>query len=335
MPITFTPGLTPTFPVGSFASEKEHVRLLGTELVDATAFANPLATVLAALVTQIDATNVLLTADIAVATAAATTLQGYIDGTLPTGWVAASYTSSDMSATKVGINAYVTKATASKTNNTVFKNFLTQVDVDNFKLHNDLLCGLDDAPPAGIIKPNLSGLMGLARAITDIENNFGVTFTNYLLPLFDTLFTGDTTIAAAKTHMDTNPLSTSFDSLDIITLVNNNPMQDTPPELEQLIGALTFTTYDSTVDTHQAAFQTHITDDMAQYDAIVAKLRSYVQAYQISGHIQDPYYRFMYTDVFGSVDVNAIITQFVNGDITLSDLKMSKSMVFRGHDKEI
>ena len=316
MPITFTTGLTPTFPANSFGSEKTHVKRLGVELVAGSAFLNPLATVLAALVTQIDATNVPLTADIAVATAAATTVQGYIDGTLPTGWVAASYSSNDMAAVKVGINAYVTRATASKTNNTTFKNFLTQVDVDNFRLHNDLLCGLDDTPPPGIDKPSLVALMGIARSITDLENNHGITFTNYLPGLFGALFTGDTTIAAAKAHMDTNPLPTSFDSLNIITRVNNNPMQDTPAELEQLMGNITFTTYDGLVDTHQAAFQTHITNDMAYYNTVLAKIKAYVQAYSISGHIQDPYYRFMYTDVFGHADIQQIITDLANGTIT-------------------
>ena len=316
MPITFTSNLEPTFRANSFNSEKTHVKRLGVELVAGSAFANPLATVLTALVTQIDATNTLLDTDIAVANSEVTTLQGYIDGTLPTGWSDAGYSDNDMAGVIVGINAYVTRATASKTNNTVFKNFLVQVDVDNFKLHNDLLCGLDDAPPAGIEKPTLIALMGLTRSITDMENNHGITFTNYLPGLFGALFTGDTTIAAAKTHMDTNPVATSYDSLNIITLVNLNPSQNTPAALEQLIGALTFTTYDGLVDTHQAAFQTHITNDMAQYTLLIAKLKLYVQAYSVSGHIQDPYYAFMYTDVFGSTTVNTIITQFQNGDIT-------------------
>ena len=316
MPITFTAGLAPTFPPDSFGSEKTHVKQLGVDLVAGTAFLNPLATVLAALVTQIDATNVPLTADIAVATAAATTVQGYIDGTLPVGWVAASLDDDDMADVKVAINAYVTRATASKTNNTTFKNFLTQVDVDNFRLHNDLLCGLDDAPPPGIDKPSLVALMGIARSITDLENNHGITFTNYLPGLFGALFTADTTIAAAKAHMDTNPLPTSFDSLNIITRVNNNPSQDTPAELEQLMGDITFTTYDGLVDTHQAAFQTHITNDMAYYNMVLAKIKAYVQAYQISGHIQDPFYRFMYTDVFGHDDIQQIITDLADGTIT-------------------
>ena len=316
MPITFTTGLTPTFPANSFGSEKTHVKRLGVELVAGSAFANPLATVLTALVTQIDATNTLLDTDIAVANSEVTTLQGYIDGTLPTGWSDAGYDDNDIAGVIVGINAYVTRATASKTNNTVFKNFLVQVDVDNFKLHNDLLCGLDDAPPAGIEKPSLIALMGIARSITDMENRHGITFTNYLPGLFGALFTGDTTIAAAKAHMDTNPLPTSFDSLNIITRVNNNPMQDTPAELEQLMGNITFTTYDGLVDTHQAAFQTHITNDMAYYNVVLAKVKAYVQAYQISGHIQDPFYRFMYTDVFGHADIQQTITDFAAGTIT-------------------
>jgi hypothetical protein len=149
-----------------------------------------------------------------------------------------------------------------------------------------------------------------------LENNHGITFTNYLPGLFGALFTGDTTIAAAKAHMDTNPLPTSFDSLNIITRVNNNPSQDTPAELEQLMGNITFTTYDGLVDTHQAAFQTHITNDMAYYNMVLAKIKAYVQAYSISGHIQDPYYRFMYTDVFGHADIQQIITDLANGDIT-------------------
>ena len=316
MPITFTSNLEPTFRANSFGTEKTHVKQLSVKLVASTAFKNPLATVLAALVTQIDAINVPLTADIVVATAAATTVQGYIDGTLPVGWVAASLDADDMADVKVAINAYVTRVTASKTNNTTFKNFLSQVDVDNFKLHNELLCGLDDAPPPTIDKPTLSALMGLANGVSSFENSHGITFTNYLPGLFGALFTGDTTIAAAKAHMDTSPVATSYDSLNIITLVNLNPSQNTPAALEQLIGGITFTTYDGLVDTHQAAFQTHITNDMAYYNTLVGKAKSYVQAYQVSGHIQDPYYAFMYTDVFGSTTVNTIITQFQNGDIT-------------------
>jgi hypothetical protein len=93
-------------------------------------------------------------------------------------------------------------------------------------------------------------------------------------------------------------------------------MQDTLAELEQLIGGITFTTYDGLVDTHQAAFQTHITNDMAYYNTLVGKAKSYVQAYQVSGHIQDPFFRFMYTDVFGASTIQQTITDFADGTIT-------------------
>ena len=38
MPITFTAGLTPTFPENSFGSEKTHVKQLGADLIAGTAF---------------------------------------------------------------------------------------------------------------------------------------------------------------------------------------------------------------------------------------------------------------------------------------------------------
>ena len=123
MPITFTPNLEQTFRANSFGTEKTHVKQLSVQLVASTAFKNPLATVLAALVTQIDVQIAALTTDIAVATAEATTAQGYIDGTLPAGWDGAGYDDDDMADVKVAINAYVTRATASKTNNTTFKKF--------------------------------------------------------------------------------------------------------------------------------------------------------------------------------------------------------------------
>ena len=322
MPITFTPNLEPTFRANSFNSEKTHVKQLGVDLIAGTAFLNPLATVLAALVTQIDATNTLLDTDIAVANTEATTIQGLIDGTLPTGWTNAPspgpYDDDDMASVKVGIEAYVTRATASKANNIVFKNFLTQAGVDNFKLHNELLCGLVLSPPPGVIKPNLNGLMGLAMGITDTENRFGITFTNYLTGLFGALFTGDTTVATTKTHIDTDPIPTTYDSLNIVTAVNADPFSTTPAALVSAIGALSspMTTYGTAVETHQGHFTTHITTDMAYYYMVTARLTAYVRAYQVSGHIQDPFYRFMYTDVFGHDDIQQTISDLADGTIT-------------------
>ena len=317
MPITFTAGLTPTFPENSFGSEKTHVKQLGADLIAGTAFKNPLASVLTTMLARATAVSVLLETDKSVAISEAATMNGYVSGTLPTGF-AVSYSDADMTSIASAATAYKNSASALQNQITTFKNYFTNVDVDNFKLHNELLCGLDDAPPQNIEKPSLIALMGIARSVTDLENTHGITFTNYLIGLFGSLFTADTTIANAQTHLDTNPIPTTYDSLNIVTAVNADPFSTTPSALISSINALssTMSTYGTTlIDTHQAAFTTHITTDMAYYRMVLAKIKSYVQAYQISGHIQDPYYRFMYTDVFGHDDIQQTITDFTNGDI--------------------
>jgi len=318
MPITFTTGLTPTHPENSFGSEKTHVKQLGADLIAGTAFKNPLATVLTTMLARVDAVSVLLATDAAVATSEAATMNGYVSGTLPTGFDNAGFVDADMTNIANAATAYATAENGLQNQLTTFKNYFTNVDVDNFKLHNELLCGLDDAPPRDIEKPNLVALIGLARSITDLENNHGIAFTNYLTGLFDTLFTVDTTVATAQTHLNTNPIPTTYDSLNIVAAVDANPFATTPAALISSINAAASTmgAYGLTlINTHMAAFTTHITTDMAYYRMVLAKIKSYVQAYQISGHIQDPYYRFMYTDVFGHDDIQQTITDFANGDI--------------------
>ena len=318
MPITFTTGLTPTHPENSFGSEKTHVKQLGADLIAGTAFKNPLASVLTTMLARVDAVKALLVTDAQVATSEAATMNGYVSGTLPTGFDDAEYDDADMTSIANAATAYASAENGLQNQLTTFKNYFTNVDVDNFKLHNDLLCGLDDAPPQNIEKPSLIALKGIARSVTDLENTHGITFTNYLTGLFGSLFTADTTVATAQTHLDTNPIPTTYDSLNIVTAVNANPFSTTPAALISSINAAASTmgAYGLTlINTHLAAFTAHITTDMAYYRMVLAKIKSYVQAYQISGHIQDPYYRFMYTDVFGHDDIQQTITDFTNGDI--------------------
>ena len=318
MPITFTSGLVPTFPPDSFGSEKTHVKQLGVDLIAGTAFKNPLASVLTTMLDRATAVSVLLVIDAAVATSEAVTMNGYVTGDLPTGFDTAGYDDADMTSIADAATAYATANNALQNQLTTFKNYFTTVDVDNFKLHNELLCGLDNAPPRDIEKPNLVALIGLARSITDLENNHFIVFTNYLTGLFATLFTGDTTVATAQTFLNTNPIPTTYASLGIVAAVDADPFATTPAALISSIGALSsgMTTYGTNVETHQGHFTTHITTDMAYYYMLVAKGKAYVQAYQVSGHIQDPYYRFMYTDVFGHDDIQQTITDLANGDIT-------------------
>jgi len=319
MPITFTAGLTPTFPPNYFDSEVTHVKQLAIELFAGDAYKNPLASVLTTMLARVDVVKSLLETDKAVAVSEAATMNGYVTGTLPSGFSSAGYTDSDMTNIANAATAFSSAENALQNQLTTFKNYFTVADLDNFKLHNELLCGIDPAPPAGVIKPNLNGLMGLAMAITDIENRFGIVFTNYLTGLFGTLFTADTTVATAQTHLNTNPLPTTYDSLNILTTVNGSMSGTTPTALINSINALgsPMTSYGLTlINTHLAAFTAHITADMAAYNAALAKIQAYIQAFQVSGYIQDPFYRFMYTDVFGHDDIQTIITQFTNGDIT-------------------
>ena len=318
MPITFTPGLVPTFPPDSFGSEKTHVKQLAVDLIAGTAFKNPLATVLTTMLARVDTVKASLVTDKGVADSEVTTLEGYVTGDLPAGFDDAEFDDDDMTAIAAAAEGYSTANNALQNQLVTFKNYFTVVDVDNFKLHNELLCGLDNAPPQDIEKPNLVALMGLARSITDLENNHGIAFTNYLTGLFATLFTADTTVANAQTHLNTNPIPTTYDSLDIVTAVNADPFLTTPTALISSITALNsgMTTYGTAVETHQGHFTTHITTDMAYYYMLVAKGKAYVQAYQVSGHVQDPYYRFMYTDVFGHDDIQQTITDLADGTIT-------------------
>ena len=318
MPITFTSGLTPTFPENSFNSEKTHVKQLGVDLIAGTAFKNPLASVLTTMLARVDAVSTLLEEDRVIASAEAVTMNSYVSGTLPTGFSTAGYNDANMTSIANTATAYATANTATQAKLLTFKNYFTTADTDNFKLHNELLCGLDDAPPAGIEKPTLVALMGVARSITDIENLHGIAFTNYLTGLFGALFTGDTTVANAQTHLNTDPIPTTYDSLNIVTAVNANPFSTNPAAVIGTIDPVTssVTTYGTNVDTHKGNFTTHITTDMAYYNTVLAKIKSYIQSYQISGHIQDPYYRFMYTDVYGHDDIQQTITDFTNGDIT-------------------
>ncbi len=333
MSITFTAGLTPTFPPDSFGSAKEHVKQLATALTGGTAFFNPLDAGITALVDRIDVVQASLATEISTSLSEKTTIlnRGFNAGR-PQGWHDAvadgqsGYTHHNMSDVYEAINDYYDHAVTLDTHLTNLKYYITQTDVDNFKLHMELLSGIDDAPPSGVIKPNLNGLMGLASSITDIENRFGITFTNYLTGLFGTLFTGDVTIAAAQTHMDTDPLSAgTYQSLSVLTNVDKayviNATGDDRVWNDDIVESkLTplfapFIAHSAPQDTHLAAFTSHITTDMAYYYTVVDKLKQYIQVYGVSGHIQDPYYRFMYENVFGSSVIQETITKLKNGEI--------------------
>ena len=183
----------------------------------------------------------------------------------------------------------------------------------------ELLSGVRAAPPPTIEKPTNPHLMGLVRGITDIEHKFGITFTNYLVLVFETLFIGDLTIANAQTDLNANPLVGTYASVNVVGRVSASSVESNAPTA--IVASInTFSAplaaWNTAVAENKPIFEQHITDDMAEYNSLVDKLNRYIQGYQLSAYIQEPYYAFMYTDVFGSTALNNIITQFQNGDIT-------------------
>ena len=333
MPIDWsTEHPNPNFPENTFGSEATHVKSIYQFLLTDLAYMNPLADDIATMVARIDAVQALLATEMSASLSDYNTFNGFVSN-LPQGWIDATadsvtgYTSGDMSAVAGTVNTYYQACLLTTNNLTTLKNYVTVIDLDNFKLHMELTSGVDMAPPVGIIKPNNPALMALVMSLTELENRFGITFTNHFLGMFGTLFTGDVTIAAAQTHLDTDPLSAgTYSPLGIMAGVTkpyvagatgedviwNNSI--VAPKVAPL--AVPVLLYNAPlISTHQAALTTHIDDDMAYYDLCVNKVNQIVLAYGISSHIQDPYYAYPYVGVFGTPDLNNIIAQYINGEI--------------------
>ena len=330
MPITFTAGLEPTFPDGSFDSELEHIKLFYTQVAAGTGYVNVLKVPVETLVAKIDTRVTELTTAKTGITADITTLQGYTAAVdpptnpptdnLPQSWKDAGYDASDITSIITALQGVLSNLnTAINTVLPELKDELNTPDIDNFKLHMDLLSGIRLSPPQDILKPTNPQLMGLVRAVTDIEHRFGVTFTNYLVLVFETLFLGDLTVANAQTDLDADPLVGTYASLNVVGRVNASPPENNAPTA--IVASInTFSAplsaWNTAVAENKPIFEQHIADDKAEYESLVNKMDRYMQSYQIAAYIQDPYYAFMYTDVFGSSTVVNIITQYQNGDIT-------------------
>ena len=323
MSITFTAGLEPTFPDGSFDSELEHIKLFYTQVAAGTGYVNVLKVPVETLVAKIDTRITELTTAKTGITADIATLQGYIvnpPNNLPQSWVNAGYGASDITSIITALQGVLSNLnTAIDTTLAELKAELNTPDIDNFKLHMDLLSGIRLSPPQDILKPTNPQLMGLVRAVTDIEHRFGVTFTNYLVLVFETLFLGDLTVANAQTDLDADPLVGTYASLNVVGRVNASPPENNAPTA--IVASInTFSAplsaWNTAVAENKPIFEQHIADDKAEYESLVNKMDRYMQSYQIAAYIQDPYYAFMYTDVFGSSTVKNIITQYQNGDIT-------------------
>ena len=340
MPIIFTEGLEPTLPEASFDSELQHVKLLFSEVNTGDAYVNPLQAGVTNLVTKIDSRSSELASVKSSIEADISSLQAFTNvnidpntgqpevdpntglpiTSLPECWTNAGHTSADIDTIISALNGIVSNIDTAR--NTILPDLKTEintVDIDNFKLHMDLLSGVRPQPPANIEKPNNPVLMGLVRGVTEIENRFGIAFVNYLQLAFESLFLGDLTIANTQTDLDVEPFVGTYSTTDVVNRVSTCPVGNFLPTLIvsdiNTFGA-PLSQWNTDVAVNKPIFQQHVTDDTAEYDSLVDKLERYVQAYNISNYIQEPYYAFMYTDVFGSASVNNIINQLQAGEIT-------------------
>ena len=390
---------TPNFDPNSFGAELQHVKNIYGFLLTDMAYFNPLADDIATMLARIDAVQALLATEMSASLTDYNAFTAYAVGggaNLPQGWIDATnasvsgYTSVDMSAVASTVNTYYQACLLTHNNLQELKDYVTVIDVDNFKLHMELLSGIDDAPPQDILKPNNPSLMGVGMGLIQIEHRFGIGYVqfpfykadgtldvsgnlgggsnlfqfyradglldtitmdaghlpfyradgtlddlettfemiNHLLGLFGSLFTGDVTIADAQTHLDTDPLSAgTYGPLGISAGVNKPYVSGAVGEdaiwNNSIVGpkvaplSVPVLLYNAPlITTHKAALTTHIVDDMAYYDECQHKLNSIMKAYGISGHIQDPFFAYMYTDVFGTATLNEIIAQFHAGEIT-------------------
>jgi hypothetical protein len=343
MPITFTEGLTPNFPPGSFDSELEHVKLLYAQVEAGGAYVNILQPLIDTMVAKINTRSAEFSSLAATINGDISSLsdmlvvptdpnatpphsQPLIDpltglpySNIPECWDQAGLGGGDISSIISALSPIVTNLDIAT--NTLFPELIdevTTIDVDNFKLHMDLWSGVDEAPPPGIIKPNNQALMGMIRAVTDIENRFGIAFVNYLELVFETLFLGDLTILNTQADLDADPFVGLYGDINVVSRVSSCPAGNFAPSLiiaDINAFSANHPAWNTEFATNKAIFQQHVIDDMAEYDSLTDKLARYVQAYNISAYIQDPYYRFMYTDVFGSQAVVDISTQLANGEI--------------------
>jgi hypothetical protein len=183
-----TEHVQPNFTANSFGSEATHVKRIYGYLLTNLAYMNPLADDIDAMVARIDAVKALLATEMSASLADANTFAVYAGTSgsgLPQGWIDATndsvpgYTAADMSSVASTVMSYYNNLVALDTDLTTLKNFVTVIDLDNFKLHMELTSGVDMSPPPGIIKPNNPALMALVMSLTELENRFGISFRQF------------------------------------------------------------------------------------------------------------------------------------------------------------
>ena len=156
----------------------------------------------------------------------------------------------------------------------------------------------------------------------NIEYELGVPFKSYLKLLFGCLFTGDDTIDTSIGNIltsSTAPWSgTPYDmgTYNVQSVISAGATS--PSAIITVINGFTtsVTAYETLVTADNAAFTAHITNDRNEYSTAITFLDQFSDGTKHGAAWVDPYHKFMYTDVCGSIEANEIITDIDNETIT-------------------
>ena len=141
-----------------------------------------------------------------------------------------------------------------------------------------------------------------------------------MVKLFGTLFTGDDTIGTATGNILTNPpwSGTPYDlaAYGVQSVISTGATA--PSAIITVIGGFTTSVaaYEVLVTANNAAFTAHKTNDEAEYVAAGTFLEESADGRKHSPHWNDPYTKFMYTDVLGSETLKDIVADIDSGNIT-------------------
>jgi len=302
-------GATATAAFSSNTISSVNVTAGGTSYASLTSLVNYLTSIQTNLGAEINGTN-----------SDENQINAWIAGTPPSAWTNAGYTDANLTSINTAIDAYQAVLVSCKTDVDSILASLTGTGDSHFLFHNKLLCGLTQIPPSDPFRPNFDILISYVQQMEMLEYELGVPFTSYLTKLFGCLFTGDNTINTTIGNIATNPpwSGSPYDmgSYNVQSVITAGATS--PSAIIAVINGFTttVTAYEVLVTADNAAFTAHITNDRNEYSTVVTFLDEHQEGIKHSAFWVDPYHKFMYTDVCGSIAANEIITDRDNETIT-------------------
>ena len=246
-------------------------------------------------------------------------INAWINGTPPSNWTNAGYTTGDLTNVYNTVHTYSLACVACKVDVDAIITSLNTTAAGTFKEHNEMLCGLRDTRPDPY-KKAFHELMVDVTTIESLKNQVGVPYVNYTVKLFGTLFTGDDTIDTTTGHILTTPpwSGTPYD-LAAYGVQNIISVGATAPSaIITVIGGFTtsVSAYEVLVTADNAAFTAHVTTDEAELATATA-----FSTYHFGGQLDKVYWtedytKFMYTDVMGSERALEILEDMDNDIIS-------------------